>query len=548
MKNRIPFFVLSFLLFFQIPLFSAGVSTEKAETVARNFYLAQFGSRAGLSPDQLAVAQLFTHAEQGEVMYFVFNMSPAGFVMISGWDGTLPVLAAGAKGAFDPDDQNQPPAFREMMNGYLDQIREAVHSREQADQEVAAAWQKWLQPPAAQDPVRSVSPLVTTNWDQSCYYNAQCPYDNNAPAGYCSHVPVGCVAVSMAQVMKYYDYPATGTGSHSYYAYPYGMQSADFGNTTYNWDAMPGQVYSSNTAVATLLYHCGVSVDMQYGPDGSGAYTSDARTALVNYFNYSTDAAYVSRYSYSTSAWEQMLRDELDQGRPVIYRGHGTGGHAWVCDGYTGTNYFHMNWGWSGYYDGYYYLSDLTPGSANFNSDQAMIKGIYPEMILTQQTVILNAGWNAVSTDLVPADSDLSTILSGISDQLIIMQNLTGVYYPQMNLNTIGDWEQGSGYMIKVSGNCSFTLPGYQSTEKTVLLSNGWNLMPVLSDCPANTADLFAPIQDYIRIVKEADGTGVYWPAMGINSLPQLVPGKAYYVKIFTSKSVTFPNCDVRSE
>ena len=102
----------------------------------------------------------------------------------------------------------------------------------------------------------------------------------------------------MGQVMKYHNHPEQGTGSHSYYAPGYGTQSADFGATTYNWTSMPNQLYSHNTAVATLLYHLGVSVDMQYAASGSGAYSSDARDALVEYFSYSSNAQLLPKSSF----------------------------------------------------------------------------------------------------------------------------------------------------------------------------------------------------------------------------------------------------------
>jgi len=209
------------------------------------------------------------------------------------------------------------------------------------------------------------------------YYNASCPADAAGPDG---HVWAGCVATAMAQVMKYHNYPTTGTGSHSYSHPTYGTLSANFGETTYNWASMPDSLSDYNSDVAKLLYHIGVSVDMDYAPDGSGAYMSDAAYALETYFKYSNSLSYVWKSSYSTDEWTTILRTEIDNKRPILYSGHGTGGHAFVCDGYSGSDYFHFNWGWGGSEDNYFYLNDLTPGSYDFTDSQGAVIGIRPPL------------------------------------------------------------------------------------------------------------------------------------------------------------------------
>lgn len=210
----------------------------------------------------------------------------------------------------------------------------------------------------------------------------------------------------MAQVMKYWDYPTNGTGSHGYYdgaGIPdaYGYQSANFGTTTYDWDAMPNVLTgsglqtdaksSSNSidAVSTLIYHCGVSVDMDYGYNGSGISSNEiykVSNSLEGYFNYSSSSQYVVKNNYSNPDWDDLLRNNLTYNKPIFYVGTGTGGHAFVLDGYTQmqteccTYYavFHVNWGWGGSQNGYYYLSDLTPRNFNFNYNQAAVADITP--------------------------------------------------------------------------------------------------------------------------------------------------------------------------
>jgi hypothetical protein len=157
---------------------------------------------------------------------------------------------------------------------------------------------------------------------------------------------------------------------------------------------MPNTVSSSNSAVATLMYHCGVSVDMMYSPSSSGAYvisdaspvTNCAEYAFKTYFGYKNTLQGVQRNNYSTSTWTGMLQTELNAGRPIVYAGFGSGGgHAFVCDGYNSSSYFHFNWGWGGAYDGYFSIDALNPsgtgtggGSGGYNSNHQAIIGLEP--------------------------------------------------------------------------------------------------------------------------------------------------------------------------
>ena len=212
----------------------------------------------------------------------------------------------------------------------------------------------------------NVEPLISTQWDQDAPYNELCPIIDG------EHVWAGCVATAMAQLMNYYEWPQQGIGSHTYTCIdPYGWEltlSADFGSTTYDWDNMADIYDGSNSqaetsAVATLTYHCGVAVEMNYGPYGSGASSYAVPEALVNYFGYARDIEYRNRKLYSYSEWLSMLKAEIDALRPVYYSAHSEtgGGHAFLIDGYNTDGYFHVNWGWGGLSDGYYQIATLIP-------------------------------------------------------------------------------------------------------------------------------------------------------------------------------------------
>ena len=296
-----------------------------------------------------------------------------------------------------------------------------------ASEETAAQWQALRKSPRRATGNAVVGPLIQTQWDQ------ESPYWNLCPGTGRNKAYVGCVATAMAQVMKFWEWPVTGTGSHSYKPldpnnpvddfgnYNYSTRytqtlSANFGETTYDWSNMLDRYTGTATsaqkeAVATLMYHCGVATEMMYGNDadgGSGTFTVNygdwedpgcAQNAFVNYFRYKKEGltAYVrDGYTYHRTEyykkwndddWTAMIKEELDKRRPILYGGASEeGGHSFICDGYDDAGYFHFNWGWSGDNDGYFLLSRLKPGSggaggggSDFSEDQDVIIGIVPD-------------------------------------------------------------------------------------------------------------------------------------------------------------------------
>jgi hypothetical protein len=315
----------------------------------------------------------------GDALYF-FELQPQGLAVVSADDAAHPVIFY-TDGKVDLQ-KGRPPQFDDMIRGAASTIRAAKANAVQALPASQSEWARLTAPafaPRASGPMGAVLPLLTSHFSQGQYYNANCPYD--ASSYYASHCLVGCVAVSMSQVMRYYSYPAHGTGSHSYTAPGYGTQTANFGATTYNWAAMPASLSAPNASVATLLYHAGVSVEMEYGTAASLAYQDAARDALVNYFGYSATAQYIDRGNYpNDTTWTNFLYADLDAGRPLVYAGDGpAGGHSFNIDGYSAVGYFHLNWGWEGAYDGYFYLGNLAPVPADtFNNNQCAVVHIVP--------------------------------------------------------------------------------------------------------------------------------------------------------------------------
>lgn len=381
--------LISLLIIFGSSTFAKQVDENTAQQIGRNFLSAKTNSQQLKAATTLQLAYKASSkssnslaSQQSRTLFYVLNAGAGGFVIVAGDDNVSPILGYSDEGTFDPD--KIPYNVAKWLEGYKSEIRDVIDNDIQANQEISDEWQQLKSATIGVNATASVSPLIKTKWDQFPYYNALCPHGS----------VTGCVATAMAQIMKYWNYPATGSGFHSYRHNKYGTLSANFGNTTYQWGSMPNMVESSNNAVATLMYQVGVSVDMEYSPEESGAYvlsetspiTNCSEYALKTYFGYDNALKGILRDNYTQAEWISILKKELDAGRPILYDGASTdGGHCFVADGYDKNNYFHFNWGWSGNCDGYYRMDALNPvdtgtggGSGEYNDGQEAIIGIKP--------------------------------------------------------------------------------------------------------------------------------------------------------------------------
>ena len=375
-------------IFISVSLHAKPIKKESALIVGRNFLQSTSESlimvhteQARFLPDTTAIA-----------LYYIFNdLNNHSFVIVAGDDASSPILGYSKESIYDTKDIGSNVA--KWLEGYEQELRFIIIKNIPTTDEIQFEWNYLLNGPtmiALQG--ETVSPLLKTKWNQGTYYNTLCPYDYSLSR----RSVTGCVATAMAQIMKYWGHPKKGTGSHSYIHPNYGNLSANFSITNYNWSNMPNQVTSSNNDVATVMYHAGVSVDMDYSPDGSGAWVIKGNSPIVNcsefaftnYFDYSSSTVGLKRNDYSESTWISMLKSELDLQRPIMYTGQGSGGgHAFVCDGYDAANFFHFNWGWGGMYDGYFKVNSLNPGtggagsgSGTFNQYQTAIFNLEPNV------------------------------------------------------------------------------------------------------------------------------------------------------------------------
>lgn len=350
------------------------ITVDQAVRAAEHWWAYNSGAA---TPLRIADVQSFERA--GHPLIWLIRAEDAGFILLSADDAAHPILGYDLQSQFTyPIDS---PAVSGWIEARLDELWE-IRTQKLDNSATRAAWDTLLEGSLPErNQSRDVAPLLTTIWNQGVPYNVLCPEDANGPGG---HVWAGCTAVAMAQVMRFWACPLQGTGSHSYYDANYGMISADFGQTTYNWGNMPDACPDGNMDIPLLLYHCGVAVNMQYSPNGSGASIGSAAAALTQYFGYAP-CTYTQRMLYSPSEWDHMLRANLDAGRPIVYGGFSsTSGHAFNLDGYQNYNYFHFNWGWGGEYNGYYYLSNLNPGTHSYNFDHDAILNIRPATATVQ--------------------------------------------------------------------------------------------------------------------------------------------------------------------
>ena len=226
--------------------------------------------------------------------------------------------------------------------------------------------------------------MIKSTWDQHAPYNDMCVFDG-------TRCVTGCVATGMAQIMYYWattgiDGKKFRCGSTALPAYTTDTQRYSVGAldalTSFDWDSMTDGMPTTTkgkTAVAQLMRYCGQSVKMDYEEDGSGAALEDAAEALKNNFDYNWSMQVVYSYNMSEEEWQDMAYNELNEGKPFFMSGLGTGGHAFICDGYDPANgKFHFNWGWGGDYDGWFAMTSLRPGGCNFSSMRWGIKGIQP--------------------------------------------------------------------------------------------------------------------------------------------------------------------------
>ncbi|GHT28286.1 hypothetical protein AGMMS49574_02300 [Bacteroidia bacterium] len=368
---------MSFLLLFAC-LQTAAKEVEQGRSLqaASRFVTGYSAGLRSASPLQLVYTATKADASglrsAARPLFYIYNVGDGdGFVAVSGDDIVAPILAFADKGGFNAT--SMPSNLRLWLQGYEKEIAYSIAKGDTASAKVRKEWEGLLTGTPSVNEKATVL-LPTVEWDQMEPYNNLCPIDSGITS------PTGCVATAMGIIMKYYEWPANGVGSNSYSTNTNKIRLHENFNVTYNWSNMldkyeynrnkPNWNGAQGSAVATLLYHCGVASYMDYGHESSGTSEWDAVAAMINNFGYDKSLYLARRDLYTKSEWDKLLQEELNEGRPLLYGGVTSNldeGHQFVIDGYS-PNYYHVNWGWGGWSNGFYRLNSLDPDN-NDNRD-----------------------------------------------------------------------------------------------------------------------------------------------------------------------------------
>ena len=376
-----------------------------------------FMKKAGIDTKGSNVIDITKSTDFNDIYIFSI-LNNNGFIIISADDNSSPILAYSDNNPFIIT--GMPDHIHAWIEGYGRMVRHnssASYSKS-ADEE----WQELLNNDGKSYPTKAnVQPMLQTQWGQSPYYNELCPDDPSNGGRAVS----GCTATATAQIMKYFSHPTIGYGSCSFVHDRLGELSADYGNTTYLFDSMPSSIDENSSAVeinsvATLIYHVGVAVHMNYSFLGSGGKTASygyggeasSENALKYNFKYSPYIWTAFRTDYNIDEWTELMKNELFNGRPILYAGYDSiqSGHAFVIDGWQGNvKKFHFNWGWKGGADGWYMLYDLHPNGTSYHFDDFAtatigiepFDGFDPSSTTRVTTTAVDANGNATTHGVV---------------------------------------------------------------------------------------------------------------------------------------------------
>ena len=342
-------------------MFAAEVSQQEAMEKARAFMQQRQGDKKAMRRAQLTLDMQQTDA--GQQLLYAFNMEGGGYVIASGDDRTIPILGYSLTGSIDAE--GMPDNMRSWLQSYADDISRLSKSYT-ASQRTGGT------------ELAPITPLLQTTWYQVDPYNLLAPVYNGEEKSEWKgkRSATGCVATAMAQVIYYHRWPQDATTTIPTYTFNYTAKEpctlTELPSTTFKWDKMlpnytdaqPG-TEEQRMAVAELMRYCGQAVKMTYTPAASGTQHEFIVNALRRYFGYSKAMQSVNRAHYTIEEWKQLIWNELDHRRPVVFGGmSSSGGHEFVIDGYDGNGMFHVNWGWAGMNDGYFAVNVLNHTTA----------------------------------------------------------------------------------------------------------------------------------------------------------------------------------------
>jgi len=346
MKHIITSLLLSFI---PVLVFSQKVDESTARKVAQNVLMMDYPELKHQKIEKTIPVGL-----DNDTLYFIFAYPDDGYVIVSAESSAPPVLGHCKKGKYEPE--NMPPGLLYLLDKYKYSISSLRKEEIKPTKEIEQQWDSFLNDDFVNLKFYSLGTSLMT---ESTFWG-QVDDDPNLPGTFNQFCPdgrpAGCTAVAMAQILRYWQCQTIPTGTVSYdggwnaFVGNYLGGFANFGATIYNWvDMDPDHADDDN---ALLIYHAGVSCETYYGEDASYAPPGRARDGFVNNWGMSSSADVKWRISHLNN-WQDMLKDEIDLERPILYSavaattGGDGGGHSWVIHGYRniiGT--FRCSWGW----------------------------------------------------------------------------------------------------------------------------------------------------------------------------------------------------------
>ena len=473
-KNNRTVLLFVLLLFISGFIKAEKINKEKALEVAENF----FSCELKIKTDKSSLNYFALNCENKDQFTAMHVFSGKNlYIIIAGDDRVFPIIAYSTESSFPT--KGEVIALDKWLDNSAKAIAAEAGLKATVSDKIKEAWHFYLSKEKSGSISRnskSVMPLLQTYWNQDAGYNYYCPPHPAGPDGKCY---AGCVATAMSQVMRYYKFPAHGTGNYSYHHQAFGDLIVNFSQSYYDWANMGISITNNDpdtikrNAIAKLMYDCGISVGMYYTPSGSSSFLERTQYPLYNNYKYRRYITYAERANYNDEIWRNMITDNLDMHYPILYGGQdlSVGGHAWVCDGYQSNNYFHFNWGWGGAGNGFFYLNNLHSGNGNFNYYQDMVYNIVPDTaiyplcnskVYTSQTFTFNDGsftddymnntncqWlikpdTGVSIKLefisfrTEANNDILTVYDGETTSSPILGSFSGTALPPTLYSTTG--------------------------------------------------------------------------------------------------------------
>lgn len=468
--------------------------------------------RAPMSKETLVPVSYQFDSQQPCFHIFTINENN-GFIVVSADERTAGILAYSDKNSFDAGQL--PPALKYWLSVYEEELKMIRNS----GLSVAKVSEKAS--------IQAVAPLLgAIKWDQGNPYNQLCPLIPSTT----NRTVTGCVATGMAQMMRYHRWPVQGTGSKTYTTTTLQIPlTVNFSQTTYDWDNMTATYGSvstetQKTAVATLMYHAGVAVEMDYNTESSATFLNMAR-ALHTHFGYDRDLQLKHRDFFTREQWQNYLLTELYASRPVLYGGTSSNnsGHLWVCDGVDQNGYFHFNWGWGGLSNGYFLVTALNPsalgtggGIGGYNAFQHIAIGVHsPDAVDAPRLSMYMRKMEITSATNITRSGTFSINCNELFNRGIwpvAIQFGLGLYNGSNLVTVVKQYQQNSLDTNYGWNNLSMTA----LTIPTNVPAGNYQLHPIIRNTGQQTWD-FIPVRtgfpDYINVAVTASSITLSYPS-----------------------------------